>query len=397
MLLWLPAPLHLASGSADTVSGSSQNRGVVILAAALAIGLAALVLIRGVMFLFEHRLNRRLHVRKNLYWWLRYHDRQYWPLWFFYIPVYCFLPFLALRHRSVWAWLYVNPVLPNGGWWGEKKSELDAILRRCAPYHYLAGRVVRPRDFAAMAVKQQGEFLRRSSFPVVAKPDRGMQGQGVRVAHDSGELRSVLLGAREDLFLQPFDSSPGEAGLLFFRSPESGRIELFSITDKRFPEVVGDGRSSFFELVLADPHARFIAPIYLAQAPIPIESVPAAGHRVGLTRLGNHSKGALFFNDEQLKTSRLEAELTTIFGPVEGLDFGRIDVKYVSREELMAGRFHILELNGAGAESTNIHDPSLSLSEVYGILYRQWDLLFTLGKPATGSFGDSVRRFIRVS
>lgn len=350
---------------------------------------------RSVRFVIQHRRQRALHLRKNLYWWLRYHDRQYWPLWFFYIPVYLFLPFLAWKHRSVWAWLHVNPALPNGGWWGERKSELDAVLRSCAPDHYLPGEFVSSREFVAMSAGDQAALLDRTRFPIVAKPDRGKQGQGVRVLHDAHELRALLLSVEEELFLQPFDSSPCEAGLLFFRNQESGRIELFSITDKRFPEVLGDGRSCFFELVLADPCARFFAPIYLAQASTSLEHVPTAGERIPLTRLGNHSKGALFFSEESLGTPQLEQALDTMFGPAAGLDFGRIDIKYASREELMAGRFHIIELNGAGAESTNIHDPRFSLPEVYGILYRQWDLLFALGRPATPSFGESMRRFLR--
>ena len=362
----------------------------------MAVGLVAFVFARSVIFFAQHRRQRALHLRKNLYWWLRYHDRQYWPLWLFYIPVYLFLPFLAWKHRSVWAWLHVNPALPNGGWWGERKSELDTVLRSCAPDHYLPGELVSPGEFAAMSAGDQAALLDRSRFPIVAKPDRGKQGQGVRVAHDAHELQSLLLSAEEDLFLQAFDASPREAGLLFYRSPETGRIELFSITDKRFPVVVGDGRSSFFELVLADPRARFLAPIYLAQASMPLDHVPAVGERVLLTRLGNHSKGALFFSEESLGTPQLEQTLRTMFGSTAGLDFGRIDIKYASREELMAGRFHIIELNGAGAESTNIHDPKFSLGEVYKILYRQWDLLFALGRPATPSFNESVRRFFRM-
>lgn len=63
-----------------------------------------------------------------------------------------------------------------------------------------------------------------------------------------------------------------------------------------------------------------------------------------------------------------------------GLDFGRFDIRARSIEDLAAARgLGIIELNGTTAESTNIYDPDRSTWWAWGVLCRQWALLFRLG------------------
>ncbi|MCB0392905.1 MAG: hypothetical protein KDD25_00005, partial [Bdellovibrionales bacterium] len=64
---------------------------------------------------------------------------------------------------------------------------------------------------------------------------------------------------------------------------------------------------------------------------------------------------------------------------IPGFYFGRVDIKFDTIEDLETGIFDLIEVNGAGAESTNIYDPRKSKREVYRILARQWTLAFSIG------------------
>jgi hypothetical protein len=69
-----------------------------------------------------------------------------------------------------------------------------------------------------------------------------------------------------------------------------------------------------------------------------------------------------------------------------GFYFGRFDVRYTDPTAFMRGEdFTIIELNGVTSESTNLYDPSGSLVAAYGILFRQWSLLFQIA-------GQNIRR-----
>jgi D-serine deaminase-like pyridoxal phosphate-dependent protein len=47
--------------------------------------------------------------------------------------------------------------------------------------------------------------------------------------------------------------------------------------------------------------------------------------------------------------------------------------------ELQAGRFTVIELNGATSEATSIYDPGNGLLTAYRTLARQWRILFEIG------------------
>ena len=61
--------------------------------------------------------------------------------------------------------------------------------------------------------------------------------------------------------------------------------------------------------------------------------------------------------------------------------FGRLDIKFESIEHLINGsHFKIVEINGAGAESTHIWDSRMTLREAYRVLFRQIRILFEIGE-----------------
>jgi hypothetical protein len=252
-----------------------------------------------------------------------------------------------------------NPGIPSGGFVGESKS---AILS-CLP-HVPEFRVV-----------QSGETTEVAEFPVVLKPDVGERGVGVLIARTPEEVHRYLAAARIPTIVQKYVGGL-EFGVFYIRRPGEATGRIFSITEKRFPEVLGDGRSTLRDLVLRDPRAARIADAYLKRG---ADRVPAAGERVRLVEIGSHCRGAIFFDGSRYETPELRSAVDADAQCYRGFYFGRFDLRTPSLADFQAGRFSVLELNGVSAEATHIYDPKISVWEAYRVLFRQWRLAFEIG------------------
>jgi hypothetical protein len=179
--------------------------------------------------------------------------------------------------------------------------------------------------------------------------------------------------------LQQAHDGPHEIGLFYVRHPDEPRGRLFSITDKRFPVVTGDGRASIEDLIWRHPRYRLQADVFLARQADPAW-VPAAGEAVRLARAGNHCQGTEFRDGRDLHTPALEAAVDAIAQRVDGFHFGRFDVRYASSEALSRGEgFAIVELNGVTSEATHVYDPQGTLLAAWRTLMEQWSIAFAIG------------------
>jgi hypothetical protein len=162
--------------------------------------------------------------------------------------------------------------------------------------------------------------------------------------------------------------------------PGESAGQIFSITDKRFPSVTGDGRSSLRALIWRHPRYRVQANTFLSRLAHEADRVPAEGEQVTLGFMGNHCRGSMFLDGSALITSELTAAINSIATNTPGFYFGRFDIRYSSIEAFKAGRgFQIVELNGLLSESTNIYDPSMGFFQAQAILRRQWQWAYRIG------------------
>jgi hypothetical protein len=216
-------------------------------------------------------------------------------------------------------------------------------------------------------------------FPVVLKPDAGQRGSGVAIVRSPEQLCEYLMSSSFPTILQEY--VPGEEyGVFYYRYPGSSKGQIFSVTEKRMPVLVGDGRSTLKELILADERAVCLSAFYLRKHSDRTHDVPAAGERVQLVEIGTHCRGAIFLDGGETITPVLEELVDHIAKTFEGFFFGRFDIRVPSREDLMAGRnLKIIELNGVTSEATHIYDPKLSLFDAYRVLFRQWRIAFEIG------------------
>jgi len=75
------------------------------------------------------------------------------------------------------------------------------------------------------------------------------------------------------------------------------------------PVVMGDGRRTLDELILADPRAVAMAATYLDAQEARLREVIPEGERVQLVELGTHARGA-YFLDGALPPRRLQGDRT---------------------------------------------------------------------------------------
>ena len=312
---------------------------------------------------------------------------EFWPPALFYIPVVACWMWLAIRHRGLLLPMGANPSIYSGGFLFESKSQILELLPEetrgwAAPHVKLLRRAADECGHADCSAARQRLAAAGIGYPVVAKPDVGQRGDGVRKIGSDAELLDYLVRfpAEQTLILQRMARGSGEAGILYFRQPDESRGQIFSITLKEFPVVVGDGRLTLRELILADPRARLIADVYLDRHREHLDDVPSSGEHVPLVFAGNHAQGAIFRDGTELVTDALSQRFDEIAQSIPQFYFGRFDVRYERLEDLLEGRgFEIVEINGAGAEATHIWDARMTLRRAYRVLFEQFGVLFEIG------------------
>lgn len=329
---------------------------------------------------------------------------EFWPMWAFYPPVIAYAAWLALRHRGLLLPTVANPSFPGGGFVGESKAQILALALRHVP-QWVAPfvRIERPphgdalseRDAALRALADAGLAL-----PVVAKPDLGCRGVGVKLVRSADDLVDYIeafpRGAA--FLLQRLVPFEGEAGIFYCRLPGQAHGRIVSITLKYFPYVVGDGQHTLRELIHADPRAGRLPHLYLKRHAQRLDDVPAAGEPIRLAFAGSHSRGAIFRNGTHLATPAMQERFDAIAQALPEFHFGRFDVRFERFGDVQRGRgFTIVEINGAGAESTHIWDRNTGLLQAWRDLMRQYRWLFAIGAAnrARGHAPMRWREFLR--
>ena len=317
---------------------------------------------------------------------------EFWPMWAFYPPVFLYVLWLMVRYRGVMLPTVANPSFPGGGFFGESKAEILSLAVRHAP-QWVAPFIVVDRPVLdapgsltveALTVSVMAQLQDAGlALPLVAKPDLGCRGAGVKLMRSEADVQTYLQafpsGAR--LLLQQLVDFEGEAGIFYCRHPDEAKGRIISITLKYFPHVTGDGRHNLRELILANPRAGQLSHLYLKRHANRLDTVPAVGESVRLAFAGSHSRGAIFRNGTDMVTPEMEASFDAISQSLPEFYFGRYDIRFARFSDVQAGTgFTIVEANGAGAESTHIWDRSTGLLKAWRDLMKQYRLLFQIGR-----------------
>jgi len=312
------------------------------------------------------------------------------PPFLFYLPAFLHGLWLALRHRSLRLAFNSNPALHASGFAGESKTQIYNLLAASpACREFLAPVVVLPprpgapvetRLADARAALAGAPF----AYPLVAKPDTGQRGAGVRRVRCEDALREYLARypVSEPLVLQQLVEQPGEAAILCHRFPnDPSMVRVTSLVVKEFPSVTGDGARTVRQLIGAGPWRGKFKTIFLAKQAGILETVPPAGAEIPLTFTGNHAQGAVFHDCTPRVTPALAQRFSTLAQSLGGVFYMRFDIRFRDQAALLRGEdFQILELNGAGGEPAHLYDPRRAWREVNAILRWQYATLFEIGR-----------------
>lgn len=331
-----------------------------------------------------------------------------------YIPVGLYYIFLGLRYRSLTLPSASNPKIETGGFMGESKASVMEMVGN-DQQSWIAEFVAMERngvggekDLEKALALMKGKNI---EFPVVAKPDIGWNGYGVRLVEDTSHLLKYIseFPHNEVIILQrpvPYD---GEAGVFYVRIPGETKGKIYSVTLRYFPFVTGDGKSTLRELIQNDQRTKLRADYYLGGKSEHVgfgiedlEQVPQPGELIRLSFIGSLRVGGLYRDASHLITPELSDRFDKIAQSMPEFYFGRFDVRFESVEKLMKGEgFNIIEINGAGAEAIQAWDPDVTLLKLYGEFFKAYRLLFKIGnlnrargfKPMTfGAFMKAIRR-----
>lgn len=425
--IWVPVILFsviLLGNAAKSPFQALLDRGGWV--AFVGVVLVLMFVMNTALMLLSREGRRKLAIRIQK---LRHHE--FWPPWLFYLPLVPYLVYLAIRYRSTTVWTLADPCMPDGGVVGEAKSTfMDSINHPALLPHVL---IPKHEDLKARVEQVQQSIANddRFAYPVILKPDAAQRGVGVAKIMSSDQLPHYFENNPDDVQLQAYHPGPYEAGIFYVRPPEahpknpsrrgaeaqskskpcslcasaplreqtlpsesayrcaicgnktSGGY-IFSITDKTFPVITGDGTSTLEQLIWNHKRYRCQHDTFHARFADDLQRVLDKGETLRLAEAGNHAQGTLFTDGQHLITPQLTTAIDNLCRQIPGgYYFGRIDVRYSDPEDFKHWRGPhpgaVIEFNGVTSESTNLYDPSWSLFRAQRTLRQQWHLCFQIG------------------
>ena len=304
----------------------------------------------------------RLHIK-----WQRLVRWEFWPWRIVYIPVAVYWFFLSIKARGWVFFSAANPCMRFGGLLAYSKSKVNQLV----PEKYLPKTVYLQDgvsvDDAIKSIEHQG-----LSYPLIVKPDIGERGFGVKIVQTEDELKIALRASGGLKLVQEYVNLPIELGVMYSRHPEEESGQITSVALKDLPKVIGDGRSTLQELILANLRTRLSYDVHEKRLGHRFDEVPKEGEGIQVVRIGNHMLGTTFNYANHL----IDDELTEVFDglakQIPGFYIGRFDLRTASIKELKKGNFIVLEVNGVNSEPCHIFHPDRSIFLAWRDLFKHW-------------------------
>ena len=303
-------------------------------------------------------------------------NKEFWPLWATYFPVFPYYLYLAAKARSFFFFTATNPSIETGGMLGESKINILNMI--ADEYKPISLFIEKNTSLANVLVLMEEHNI---TFPIVVKPDIGERGLLVEKIDNKESLAKHINENNIEYIIQPFISYKEEYAIMYYRIPNEKEGKIFSICQKKFLSVTGNGTSTLKELIWQQPRAILQwKKLQKDFTPNQLKEVLPNGKERELVVIGNHSRGTTFLNANHHIDKSLELVFDKITNTMTDVYFGRYDLKCLSMAEMKKGNhIQIMELNGVGAEPAHIYDPNYPLWKIWRDLLRQWSIMFRIG------------------
>lgn len=216
-------------------------------------------------------------------------------------------------------------------------------------------------------------------YPLIAKPDIGLRGSGVKKIYTVADLKRYAEKANFDYVIQDLIPYENEVGIFYVRYPDEKAGRITGIVSKEFLIITGDGFSTIKELIKENPRYELQLKVLKQEYGNKLSDILPKGEKLNLVPYGNHARGAKFVDGSHWITPKLTETVDEMCLQIPGFYFGRLDVMYNTLQELEQGKnFSIVELNGAGSEPTHIYDPKHSLLFAWKELARHITFMYEI-------------------
>jgi len=301
---------------------------------------------------------------------------EYWPIWIVYFPVSFYFLYLAAKARSFFFFSASNPTIETGGMFFESKWEIFKLIPK---EYYPTTIFIEASDDVSMLTKKLGAS--NIQFPLIAKPDKGGRGWGVKKIDSMEDLLFYKSKMNVSFLIQAYSNYPIELSVFYYRNPNNKKGIITSVTLKKMLTIVGNGYSTIDELIQNNDRAFLQYDKLKRQNKIDFERILKAGEKETLVPYGNHVLGATFLDYNHIIDQELTDTIDTISKRIDGFYFGRYDLRCASIEDLKKGEnFSILEVNGAGAEPAHIYEPDFSFFKAQKVILNHFSMMYQAAK-----------------
>lgn len=256
-----------------------------------------------------------------------------------------------------------NPAIEHGGMLNEKKSTIYPILKA----EYL------PKTLFYAYGSDARSFLLKNNFqyPIIIKPDVGLKGIEVTKVYNANDAVSILHKVDErGAIIQEYIDLPKEYSVLYYKYID-GHYGLSSLIEKKYPVIIGNGKTEIHTLIDEYPHA------YLNKEEVKkmhVNRILTLDEKLVLHNIGNYSRGSTFHSMQKEINEDLVKAIHTCIGDIEGVSFGRLDIKAADFDAVKKGAFKIIEFNGGKSEPLHIYDKDVSLWQAIKIIFGHWKI-----------------------
>lgn len=311
--------------------------------------------------------------------WNRFRESLFnWELWPFGLRYLFISPvwlWYCLRSGSLWFFTPSNPTITFGGFEGEGKREMYALLPEDT---YPKTVFITPAEpFAHVKARIAAAGF---SYPFCVKPDVGMKGLLFRKIDTETDWQSYHQQAPSDYMVQELIQYPLEVSVFYYRYPNEKKGVISGFIQKELMEVVGDGRKTVLQLIREHPQAKHREEELHLKHAGNLDRILPPGDRYPLTYAANLNRGARFINLQHLIDERLLQVFDALSHPTQ-FYYGRYDIKCRSVNDLKQGKnFSILEFNGSGAEPNHVYHAGYSLFAAQAVFLQHWKVLYQIAR-----------------
>lgn len=315
-----------------------------------------------------------MYLKSNRFWETLFN----WELWPFELRYLFISPvwlWYCIRSGSLWYFTSSNPTITFGGFEGEGKEEMYALL----PKHLYPKTIfIKPGEpFETLKDRVAAAGF---SYPFCVKPDVGMKGLLFRKIDTEQDLYQYHQQVPVTYMVQELIVYPLEVSVFYYRYPNNKTGVISGFIQKEAMEVTGDGQHTLLQLIQAHPKAKHREEEMRVKHAGQLEHVLASGVKYPLAYTANLNRGARFINLQHL----IDDELLHVFDDLSHATqfyYGRYDIKCHSIDELKKGQnFSILEFNGSGAEPNHVYNAGYSLFAAQRVFLHHWKVLFEISR-----------------